>query len=112
MTLLATAPPGAAPTAADPLLRGASRLSVGVLSAALVAGLVAPELLREAGPALLVAAAVLGLPHGAVDHLAWGWAQGEVRPRVGVVVGYALAAAAAVGVALLVALPAVFVVLA
>jgi len=112
VTLLASAPPGAAPTPPDPLLRGASRLSVGVLAAALAAGLVAPELLREAGPALLVAAAVLGLPHGAVDHLAWGWAQGEVRPRVRVVVGYALAAAAAVGVALLAPLPALLVLLA
>ncbi len=112
VTLLASAPPGAAPTAPDPLLRGASRLSTGVLLTALVAGLVAPELLQAAGPALLVAAAVLGLPHGAVDHLAWGWAQGEVRPRLRVVVGYALAAVAAVGVALLAPLPALLVLLA
>jgi len=46
-----------------------------------------------------------------VDHLAWGWAQGEVRPRLAVVAGYALAATGAVGVALLVPVPALVVLL-
>jgi Brp/Blh family beta-carotene 15,15'-monooxygenase len=112
VTLLASAASDVAPAPSDPVLRGAARLSVGVLAVALVAGLAVPELLREAGPVLLVTAAVLGLPHGAVDHLAWGWAQGEVRPRTRVVVGYALAAAVAVGIALLAPLPALLVLLA
>ena len=51
----------------------AERLSRGVLATALAAGLVAPGALADVGPALLVVAGLLGLPHGAVDHLAWGW---------------------------------------
>lgn len=94
------------------LLDGARRLSVGVLLLALVAGLLAPDLLRDAGPVLLVVAGVLGLPHGAVDHLAWGWASGELRPRAVVVGLYAAAAVAAVGVALLAPVPALVALLA
>ena len=95
------------------LLEGAHRLSVSVLVLALAAGLVAPDLLRSAGPGLLVAAGVLGLPHGAVDHLAWGWARGEVgRPRPVVVAVYAAAAALAVGAALLAPVPALLLLLA
>lgn len=94
------------------LLDGAQRLSRAVLLAALAAGLLAPDLLRDTGPGLLLVAGLLGLPHGAVDHLAWGWARGEVRPRAAVVAGYAAAAVAAVGVALLAPVPAVLVLLA
>ena len=91
----------------------AERLSRGVLGAALVAGLVAPGLLQELGPLLLVTAGLLGLPHGAVDHLAWGWSSGEVgRPRAAVVGSYAAAALGAVGIALLVPVPALLVLLA
>lgn len=96
----------------DRLLTGAQRLSVAVLLLALVAGLVAPGPLATAGPLLLVVAGVLGLPHGAVDHLAWGWARGEVgAPRPRVIVLYALAAALAVAAALLAPLPALLVLL-
>ena len=95
---------------ADRLVPVAERLSRSVLVGALAAGvllqLVAPGSLQAAGPALVVLAGVLGLPHGAVDHLAWGWAQDEVRLLPVVVAGYALAAGAAVGVALLVPVPA------
>ena len=103
-------------TRVERLPDAAVRLSVGVLCVALLVGLVAPLVapgaLTTAGPALLVVAGVLGLPHGAVDHLAWGWAQGQTRPRVEVVAGYALAAALAVGVALLVPVPALLALLA
>lgn len=91
---------------ADRLLDGASRLSCGVLLLALAFGLLLPGVLRDAGPALLVLAGVLGLPHGAVDHLAWGWVDGEVRPRPAVVAAYAAAALAAVAVALALPVPA------
>ena len=94
------------------LLAAAGALSRGVLVAALAAGLLAPDALRAAGPALLVLAAVLALPHGAVDHLAWDWARGGTRARPAVVAGYALAALAAVGAALLAPLPALVVLLA
>lgn len=111
-----TSPHRACPVAGDAVLVLADRLSRAVLVAALAAGglaeLLAPGALRAAGPALLVAAGVLGLPHGAVDHLAWGWAQGEVRPRARVVAGYATAALAAVGVALLAPVPALVALLA
>ena len=107
--------PGRRVLVADRLITGADRLSRAVLLGALAGGVllqvVAPGSLQAAGPALVVLAGLLGLPHGAVDHLAWGWAQGEVRPRAAVVAGYALAAATAVGVALLVPTPALVVLL-
>jgi Brp/Blh family beta-carotene 15,15'-monooxygenase len=100
---------------ADRLITGADRLSRAVMLGALAVGVLlqflAPGSLQAAGPALVVVAGVLGLPHGAVDHLAWGWAQDELRPRAAVVAGYALAAATAVGVALLVPTPALVVLL-
>lgn len=105
-----TAPAPAA--AGTRLLDLAERLPLRVLGVALVAGLLAPEALATAGPALLVLAGLLGLPHGAVDHLAWGWAQGQTRPRVPVVAAYAAAAAVAVWVALLVPVPALLLLLA
>jgi len=96
----------------DRLLVGAQRLSVSVLVVALATGLIAPGPLAAAGPVLLVVAGVLGLPHGAVDHLAWGWARGETgAPRPRVVLLYALAAALAVAAALLAPVPALLVLL-
>jgi len=107
--------PGRRVPVPDRLITGAERLSRTVLLCALAAGvllqLVAPGSLQAAGPALVVLAGVLGLPHGAVDHLAWGWAQGESRPRPAVVAGYAVAALAAVALALLVPVPALVVLL-
>jgi len=91
----------------------AELLSRTVLGLALLAGLAVPEVLSDLGPLLLVTAGLLGLPHGAVDHLAWGWSRGELgRPRVVVVGVYATAALGAVGVALLVPVPALLVLLA
>jgi len=99
----------------DRLLAGAEQLSRAVLLTFLLAGLLlellAPGALQAAGPGLVVLAGVLGLPHGAVDHLAWGWSRGEVRPRARVVAGYALAAVAAVVAALLAPVPALVVLL-
>lgn len=95
-----------------PVLAAARRLSCGVLLVALCCGLLAPDLLRTAGPALLVAAGLLGLPHGAVDHLAWGWANGSRTARPLTVLLYGVAAASSVAVALLVSLPALLVLLA
>ena len=101
----------------DRLTAVAERVSrtvlVVALVVALVSGLVLPGLLADLGPVLLVVAGLLGLPHGAVDHLAWGWARGDVgRPRSGVVVGYAAAALGAVGVALVLPVPALLVLIA
>lgn len=75
-----------------------------------------------AGPVLLVVAGVLGLPHGAVDHLALGWARsreagaagvepgwvGTAGARPALLVGYALLAAGVAWAALLLTVPAVF----
>ena len=57
-------------------------------------------------------AALLGLPHGAVDHLALGWSQGEhgPAPRL-LLVGYALGAVLVAAAALAAPVPAVLVLL-
>jgi len=106
--VLTAAPPGTSRNVFD----GAQRLSYGALLLALGGGLAAPELLRDLGPGLLLLAGVLGVPHGAVDHQAWGWSAGELRPRTRVVGLYAAAAAGAVAVALLAPLPALLLLLA
>ena len=81
--------------------------SVGLLAVAAVVGALAPGPATTAGPALLVTAGLLSLPHGAVDHLALGWARGRTGPaRPGVLLGYAAAAVAAAGLALAAPLPA------
>jgi len=102
----------ALPRTSRTVLDGAQRLSYGALLLALIVDLTAPDLLRDLGPGLLLLAGVIGLPHGAIDHLAWGWAAGEVRPRPRVVGLYAAAAVGAVTVALLAPLPALLVLLA
>lgn len=97
----------------DRLPAAAERLSRGVLVTALAAGLVAPGLLVAIGPVLLVLAGLLGLPHGAVDHLAWSWSHGETgRPRARLLAGYAAAALLAVAVALAFPVPALLILLA
>ena len=82
-----------------------------VLCTAAVVGLTAPSA-AQAGPVLLVLAALLGLPHGAVDHLALGWSQGEhgPAPRL-LLVGYALGAVLVAAAALAAPVPAVLVLL-
>lgn len=88
----------------------AATWSRAVLVAAVVAGLLAPERAAATGPWLLVVAGLVGLPHGAVDHLALGWARGRVGPAL--LVSYGAAAAAVAAVALLAPQPAVLVLLA
>ncbi len=83
-------------------------LSAAALALAAGTGLLAPGPAVAAGPAVLVAAGLLGLPHGAVDHLALGWARG--RPgaaRPGVLALYATAAAGVAALALAAPVPAV-----
>ncbi len=83
--------------------------SVAVVALAAVGGRFLPV---SAGPVLLVTAGLFGLPHGAVDHLALGWARGRIGPaRPVVLLAYALAAAAAAGAALTVPVPALLVLL-
>ncbi len=75
------------------------------------AGIVAPQV-AQAGPALLVLAALLGLPHGAVDHLALGWSRGTRGPApVGLLLAYAAGAGLVAAAALAAPVPAVLVLL-
>ena len=57
-----------------------TRSSVGLVAVAATVGALAPAAAADAGPALLVVAGLLGLPHGAVDHLALGWVRGRTGP--------------------------------
>ena len=92
--------------------RLASYGSVLVLVAVALVGLFAPRLAAAAGPVVLVVAGVLGLPHGAVDHLAVGWGRGRAgRPRASFLLAYALAAVAAAALALADPAPAILVLL-
>lgn len=87
--------------------RRVSTGSVVLVAGAGLVGAVASGAATTAGPAVLVIAGVASLPHGAVDHLALGWARGRTgsaRPRI--LVGYAAAALAAAGLALAAPLPA------
>lgn len=78
--------------------------SVAAVAVAAVAGHLLPG---SAGPALLVIAGIIGLPHGAVDHLALGWARGRLgSARWEVLLAYAFAAAAAAVAALTFPVPA------
>jgi hypothetical protein len=83
------APPVTASTSSAPVGhawspgRSAAAVGIGssvVLVVAAAVGLAVPSA-AQAGPALLVLAALLGLPHGAVDHLALGWSEGHTRSR-------------------------------
>lgn len=92
--------------------RLASYGSVLVLVAVALVGLFAPRLAAAAGPVVLVVAGVLGLPHGAVDHLAVGWGRGRAgRPRASFLLAYALAAVAAAALAIADPAPAILVLL-
>ena len=85
--------------------------SVAVLVVAALVGVAAPSV-AAAGPALLVVAALLGLPHGAVDHLALGWSQGERGPAPRpLLAAYALGAVLVAAAALAAPVPAVLVLL-
>jgi Brp/Blh family beta-carotene 15,15'-monooxygenase len=76
-------------------VHAAAMASTALAAAAVTAGLVAPGAVAAAAPALLGAGFLLGLPHGAVDHLvpAWtGLSRGGVRPMLAVLTGYAVIA--------------------
>ena len=82
-----------------------------VVLAAAVVGVAAPPV-AQAGPVLLVLAALLGLPHGAVDHLALGWSRGERGPApLPLLVAYAAGAVLVAAAALAAPVPAVLVLL-
>jgi Brp/Blh family beta-carotene 15,15'-monooxygenase len=86
--------------------------SVVVLAAAALFGLLFPGPAVAAGPVVLVAAALLGLPHGAVDHLAVGWVSGgRARAHPAFLLGYGLAALGAAILAVAYPAPAVLVLL-
>ncbi len=89
-----------------------TRSSVGLVAVAATVGALAPAAAADAGPALLVVAGLLGLPHGAVDHLALGWVRGRTGPaRPGVLLAYAAAAVAAAVAALAAPMPALLLLL-
>ncbi|SFO59856.1 beta-carotene 15,15'-monooxygenase, Brp/Blh family [Geodermatophilus obscurus] len=87
-----------------------TRLPVAVLVAALALSVLAPGAVAAAALPVAVVGAVLGVPHGAVDHLVpWWWSGGRHAPRrllALVVAGYAAAATAAAAALLLVPTPA------
>lgn len=80
-------------------------VSAGLLAAAAAVGAAFPST-GAAGPVLLVVAGLLGLPHGAVDHLAMG-ASREHPVRLVLLAGYALLAVAVAWTALLLPVPTV-----
>ena len=120
MARLAPAVPDQSPTALpapswSPLAAACrtTRISVGLVAAAATAGALASAAAAEAGPALLVTAGLLGLPHGAVDHLALGWVRGRTGPaQPSVLFAYAAAALVAAVAALAAPLPALLLLLA
>ncbi len=64
----------------------------------LAAGLAAPASVAAVAPVLAVGGVLLGLPHGAVDHLVPGWTAARPLPRralATLLAGYVLVAAAA-----------------
>lgn len=91
--------------------RPAALVTVGSAALVLLAAVVGPLLPVAAGPVVLVVAGLLGLPHGAVDHLALSWSRGREGTRPAVLVGYALAAVAAAAAALAAPGPALVVLL-
>ena len=74
---------------------------------ATTAGGLAPGWGSAVGPAAVVLAGLLGLPHGAVDHLALGWVRGRTgAARPVVLLAYAAAVLSAAALALAAPLPA------
>lgn len=83
----------------------ASRLSVVAVLVLVAAALLAPGAVTTAAPAIAVVGLLLGLPHGAVDHMVPFWSTGEAAtlPRLGKVLISYLAIAAVAATALLAA---------
>lgn len=86
-----------------------SWLPVAALASLLVLSVLAPRVALAVAVPLAMTGALLGLPHGAVDHLVpWWWDGGRSAPRRALVLvtgGYALAAGAAAAVLLLAPAP-------
>lgn len=78
---------------------------------ALLAGLIFPATSERAGPWLFAVAVVVGLPHGAADHLLPLWSGLSLRPRQWVVLLAAYVAAAGVALAWMLGEPRVALVL-
>ncbi len=90
-------PPGRFPPGRA-LLIAATVASLAVVAAIALLAMTAPDALVVAGPALLAAGVLVGLPHGAVDHLVPAWTgRASLGPRgmTAVVAGYVLAAVVA-----------------
>lgn len=72
-------------------VRRAARLSVAVAAAAIVLGLLAPAVVGRGQLVVLVVGFLVGLPHGAVDHLVpfWtGWVRRSRPSMLAVLAGY------------------------
>lgn len=75
--------------------RAATAVSLAAAVTVTLVGIAFPEVVAAAGPAVLVAGFLLGLPHGAADYLVPRWAAAERLRRAGmvtVVAGYITAA--------------------
>ncbi|MPR00382.1 hypothetical protein GB931_21150 [Modestobacter sp. I12A-02628] len=89
---------GTAGTPAARTARACSTVGVAGVLAVLVAQLVAPGAVAAAGVPLALIGIVLGVPHGAVDHMVPFWTSGRRPDRAAlarVLTGYLLVAAAA-----------------
>ena len=83
----------------------ASHLSVAAVLVLVVAALLAPGAVAAAAPAVAVGGLLLGLPHGAVDHMVPFWSTGQAvtLPRLAKILLSYLAVAALAAAALLAA---------
>jgi len=76
-------------------VRWAVRLSVAVSATAVIIGLLVPALVERGHLLILVVGFLVGLPHGAVDHLVpfWtGWVRRSTLSMLAVLLGYATVA--------------------
>ena len=83
----------------------ASHVSIAAVLALVAAALLVPGAVATAAPAIAVGGLLLGLPHGAVDHMVPFWSTGQAAtlPRLGKVLLSYLAIAALAAAALLAA---------
>lgn len=72
-------------------VRRAAQVSIAVSAAAVIAGLLVPTLVQRGQLLILVVGFLVGLPHGAVDHLVpfWtGWVRRSAVNMLAVLLGY------------------------